>query len=119
METARRAVRVLRERELVVTLPAKGTYVVEPGRPSANGNESRSGRDGAPTCGWPWPSRPATWSRVGVRRASRTWTRWRRRTRRSLWGRRPAIQDRWTPRSPRPRGRVRPRRAGAPGAPDR
>ncbi|TDB88369.1 GntR family transcriptional regulator [Actinomadura sp. KC216] len=28
--TARRAVRELRERELVVTLPAKGTYVTEP-----------------------------------------------------------------------------------------
>jgi Transcriptional regulators len=28
--TARRAVRLLRERGLVVTLPAKGTYVAEP-----------------------------------------------------------------------------------------
>jgi GntR family transcriptional regulator len=30
--TARRAVRELRERGLVATLPAKGTYVVDPGR---------------------------------------------------------------------------------------
>ncbi|MEN3538823.1 winged helix-turn-helix domain-containing protein [Microbispora sp. ZYX-F-249] len=38
--TARRAIEELRDRGLVVTLPAKGTYVVEPGGPDGETPET-------------------------------------------------------------------------------